>query len=46
MPIDDKNINKNWKCNINREAAKILGLLSRKYNKYEYLAGQETLTHD
>ena len=31
------------KCDINREAAKISALSSKKFNKYEYLTGDEIL---
>ena len=43
MTIDDKIRNKKIQYNINREAAKISALLSRKIDKYEYLTGKDIL---
>ena len=41
--IDDKTRDKKLQYNINRQAAKISALSSRKIDKYEYLTGQEIL---
>ena len=46
MTIDDKIRNEKLQYNINREAAKILALLSGKNEKYEFLAGKEILPSD
>ena len=46
MTIDDKIKDENLKYDINREAAKILALQSRKIDKYEYLTGEEILPSD
>ena len=46
MAIDDKTIDEKLQCNFNIEAAKILALLSKKFDIYEYLSGQETLSYD
>ena len=43
MVIDDQNRDEKLKYNINREAAKISVLSSKKFNKYEYLTGKEIL---
>ena len=43
MKIDDKIGDENLQYDINREAAKISGLSSRKIDKYEYLTGGEIL---
>ena len=43
MTINDQIKDKNLKYNINREAAKISTLSSRKLHKYEYLTGEDTL---
>ena len=43
MTIDDKIRDQKLKYNINREAAIILALFSRKTDKYEYLACEEIL---
>ena len=43
MVIDDQIRDEKLKYNINREAAKISVLLSKKFNKYEYLTGEEIL---
>ena len=43
MTIDDKIIDEKLQYDINREAAKISALSSRKVDKYEYLAGKEIL---
>ena len=37
---------KNWKTDINREAAKISALSSAKIDKYEYVTGEEILLSD
>ena len=41
MTIDDQIRNEKLQYNINREAAKISALWSNKFNKYEYLTGEE-----
>ena len=43
MTIDDQIKNEKLQYEINREAAKILALSSDKFNKYEYLTGEEIL---
>ena len=43
MTIDDQVRDEKLQCNINREAAKLSALSSNKFNKYEYLTGEETL---
>ena len=43
MKIDDKIGDENLQYDIDREAAKISGLSSRKIDKYEYLIGEEIL---
>ena len=43
MTIDDQIRDEKLQCNINREAAKICALSSNKFNKYEYLIGEEIL---
>ena len=43
MTIDDQIRNEKLQYDINREAAKISALSSNKFNKYEYLAGEEIL---
>ena len=43
MTIDDKIRDEKLQYDINREAAKISALSSGKIDKYEYLAGEETL---
>ena len=43
MTIHDKIRDEKLEYDINREAAKILALSSGKIDKYEYLAGEETL---
>ena len=43
MTIDDKIKDEKLQCNLNREAAKISVLSSRKIDKYEYLTGEEIL---
>ena len=43
MTIDDKI---KYEYNINREAGKILALLSGKIDKYEYLRGEEIFPSD
>ena len=44
--IVDKIRDKKLQCNINREAAKISALSSRKIDKHEYLTGEEILLPD
>ena len=46
MTIDDKIRDEKLQHDINREAAKILSLSSRKIDKYEYLTGEEILPPD
>ena len=44
MTIDDKIRDEKLQHDINREAAKISALSSGKFDKYEYLAGEEILS--
>ena len=46
MAIGDTIRDEKLQYNINREAAKISALSSGKFDKYEYLTGEEILTHD
>ena len=46
MTTDDKIKDEKPQYEINREAAKISALLSRKSDKYEYLTGEEILPLD
>ena len=46
MTINDKIRDEKLQHDINREAAKILALSSRKIDKYEYLTGEEILPPD
>ena len=46
MTIDDKIRDEKLQYDMNREAAKILALSSRKIDKYEYLTGEEILPPD
>ena len=46
MTIGDKFKHEKIQYDINRKAAKILALSSRKINKYEYLTGEEILPSD
>ena len=46
MTIDDKIRDEKLQYDINRKAAKILALSSRKINKYGYLTGEEILISD
>ena len=46
MTIDDKIRDEKVQYNINREAAKISGLLSGKIDKYEHLTGEEIFSFD
>ena len=46
MTIDDKIRDEKLRSYINREAAKISTLSSRKIDKYEYLTGEEILQSD
>ena len=43
MTIDDQIKDEKLQYNINKEAAKISALSSRKIRKYEYLTGKDTL---
>ena len=43
MTIDDQIRNEKLQSDINREAAKISALSSKKFNNYEYLTGEEIL---
>ena len=43
MTIDDQIRDEKLQYDINKEAAKISALSSNKFNKYEYLTGEETL---
>ena len=43
--MDDKIRDEKLQYNFNREAAKILELSPGKADKYEYLKGEEILTH-
>ena len=43
MIIDEEIRVEKLQYDINREAAKILGQLSTKFDKYEYLTGEEIL---
>ena len=43
MTIDDQIRDEKLQYDINREAAKISALSSKKFNKYEYLTGEEIL---
>ena len=43
MTIDDQIKGEKIQYDINREAAKISTLSSDKFNKYEYLTGEEAL---
>ena len=46
MAIDDKIKDEKLQYDINKEAAKISGLLSGKIDKYEYFTGEEILPSD
>ena len=46
MTTDDKIRDEKLQYDINREAPKILALSSGKFDKYEFLAGEETLPPD
>ena len=46
LTIDDKIIDKKLQYVINKEAAKISALSSRKIDKYEFLKGEEILPSD
>ena len=46
MAIDGQISDEKLQYNINREAAKISGLLSGKNDKYEFLTGEEILPPD
>ena len=46
MTIDDKIRHKKLQYDINREAAKISALSSKKIDKYEYFTGEEILLPD
>ena len=43
MTIDNQIRDKKLQYDINREAAKISALSSKKFNKYEYLTGEDIL---
>ena len=43
MTIDDQIRDEKLQYDINREAAKISAFSSNKFNKYEYLNGEEIL---
>ena len=43
MIIDDKNGDGNLQYDIDRESAKVCGILSGKIDKYEHLTGEEVL---
>ena len=43
MTIDDQIRDEKLQYDINREAAKISAFSSNKFNKYEYLTGEEML---
>ena len=43
MTIDDQIRDEKLHYNINREVAKISTLSTNKFNKYEYLTGEEIL---
>ena len=43
MTIDDQIKHEKFQYDVNREAAKISALSSGKFNKYEYLTGEEVL---
>ena len=43
MAIDDQIRYEKLKCNFNREPTKISALSSNKFDKYEYLTGEEIL---
>ena len=43
MTIDDQVRNEKLQYDITREAAKISAYSSKKFNKYEYLTGEEVL---
>ena len=46
MTVDDKIRDEKVQYNINREAAKITALSSGKFDKYEFLTGEEILPSD
>ena len=46
MTIHDQIRDEKLQYDINREAAKISALWSKKFNKYEYLTGEEILPSD
>ena len=46
MTINDKIRDEKLQYDINREAAKLSALLSRKIDRYEYLNCEEILPHD
>ena len=43
MTIDDQIRDEKLQYDINREAAKISAFSSKKFNKYEYLTGEDIL---
>ena len=46
MTVDDKIRDEKLQYHLNRKAAKISTLSSRKIDKYEYLTGEEILPSD
>ena len=43
---NNKSSDEQQKCNINKEATKVLALLSAKIDKYEYLTGEQILSSE
>ena len=43
MTIDDQTSDEKLQFDINREAVKITALSSKKFNKYEFVIGEEIL---
>ena len=43
MTIDYQIRDEKLQCDVKREAAKVPALSSKKFNKYEYLTGEEIL---
>ena len=43
MTIDDQIRDEKLQCDVNREDAKISALLSKEFNEYGYLSGEEIL---
>ena len=46
MTIDNKIIDENLQCNINKDAAKLSALSSGRIGKHEYLTAEEILPSD